>query len=243
MKRYLHIIVLTFLLPSCALFDPYRSVTYDQRGSSWQFQVDPETVGYSVEKLAEIDAYVETLSTDAIVVILRGQVLWEYGDTTRLSYLASVRKSILAMLYGNYVENGTIDLDLTLADLGMDDVQGLLPIEKRAAVKDLIAARSEESITRLRILAAIWQRLRCVGRRSQAATICIAIGILMPQALCSNSSPKKTFTMRWIQVSPDHWGLSIGTAASTEKMVTLLAPSINPIIWCYPLVIWRNSVS
>ncbi len=68
--------------------------------------------------------------------------MWEYGDTTRLSYIASVRKSILAMLYGNYVANGTINLNSTLADLGMDDVQGLLPIEKRAEVKDLLAARS-----------------------------------------------------------------------------------------------------
>jgi CubicO group peptidase (beta-lactamase class C family) len=142
MKRYLQIIALIFLLPSCALLDPYRSVTYDQPGSPWQSQLDPEAVGYSLEKLAEVGAYVETLSTDAIVVITGGRVLWEYGDTTQLSYVASVRKSILAILYGNYVANGTIDLDLTLADLGMNDVQGLLPIEQLASVKDLIAARS-----------------------------------------------------------------------------------------------------
>ena len=46
------------------------------------------------------------------------------------------------MLYGNYVANGMIDLDLTLEDMGMDDVGGLLPIEMRATVRHLISARS-----------------------------------------------------------------------------------------------------
>ncbi len=142
MIRYIQIMVLGFLLTGCSLFYPYHSVSFDQPGTPWQFHVDPVAAGYSTEKLAAVGAYVKTLSTDAVVVIVDEQVLWEYGNTTQLSYLASVRKSILAMLYGNYVANGTIDLNLTLADLGMDDVQGLLPAEKRAAVKDLIASRS-----------------------------------------------------------------------------------------------------
>jgi CubicO group peptidase (beta-lactamase class C family) len=40
------------------------------------------------------------------------------------------------------VENGTIDLEATLEDLGVDDVGGLLPIEKQATVHHLITARS-----------------------------------------------------------------------------------------------------
>jgi CubicO group peptidase (beta-lactamase class C family) len=46
------------------------------------------------------------------------------------------------MLYGPYVANGTIRLDATLKDLGMSDIGGLLPIEERAGVIDLITARS-----------------------------------------------------------------------------------------------------
>jgi CubicO group peptidase (beta-lactamase class C family) len=53
-----------------------------------------------------------------------------------------VRKSILAILYGNYVADGTINLDATLEDLQFDDKGGLLPIERKATVKDLITARS-----------------------------------------------------------------------------------------------------
>ena len=129
MKRYLLIIALVSLVTGCASFNPYSSVTFDQPGTPWQFQADPENKSYSVEKLLEVKSYAETLSTDAIVVVVDGKVLWEFGDTTQLSYIASVRKSILSMLYGKYVADGTIDLNLTLADLEMDDVQGLLPIE------------------------------------------------------------------------------------------------------------------
>jgi CubicO group peptidase (beta-lactamase class C family) len=46
------------------------------------------------------------------------------------------------MLYGYWVENGTIDLETTLADLGFDDIGGLLPIEREASIHHLITARS-----------------------------------------------------------------------------------------------------
>jgi CubicO group peptidase (beta-lactamase class C family) len=41
-----------------------------------------------------------------------------------VSYLASVRKSILAMLYGNYVASGKVRLNQTLAEIGIDDLGG-----------------------------------------------------------------------------------------------------------------------
>lgn len=46
------------------------------------------------------------------------------------------------MLYGKYVENGQIDLDKTIADLDIDDVEGILPREQSATVQDIISARS-----------------------------------------------------------------------------------------------------
>ena len=76
------------------------------------------------------------------VVSVGGRSLFEYGDLGHLSYLASVRKSILAILYGKYVENGTIDLTRTLADLGFTDVGGLEPRELEAKILDLVTARS-----------------------------------------------------------------------------------------------------
>lgn len=116
--------------------------SFDQIGTPWEFHDVPEGVGYSTERLLEAGAYVDSLPTHAVVVVVNGKILCEYGNTIDQSYIASIRKSVLSMLYGNYVANGTIDLDLTLADLGMDDVQGLLPVEKLATVRDLITARS-----------------------------------------------------------------------------------------------------
>lgn len=107
-------------------------------GVNWE----RETNGLSPELVREVDAYVHTLDTTGLMVVQHGRVIYEYGDVTRLSYLASARKSVLSMLYGPYVAAGKIRLDATLADLGMSDVGGLLPIEERAKVIDLITARS-----------------------------------------------------------------------------------------------------
>jgi len=101
-----------------------------------------ETNGLSPETVRGVDAFVHTLDTTGLMVVRHGRVIYEYGDVTRLSYLASARKSVLSMLYGRYVAAGKIRLDATLADLDMSDVGGLLPIEEHAKVIDLITARS-----------------------------------------------------------------------------------------------------
>jgi CubicO group peptidase (beta-lactamase class C family) len=81
-------------------------------------------------------------NTTGLVVVDRSRVVFRYGDIDELTYVASVRKSILAMLYGYRVENGTIDLDTTLEQLQVDDIGGLLPIEKQATIGHVITARS-----------------------------------------------------------------------------------------------------
>jgi len=111
-------------------------------GAEWERVKDTRAIGYCQDRLDAATTRVKQLPTTAMLVIVGGRVLWEYGDLTRVSYLASVRKSILAMLYGNYVQSGRIRLDKTMADLKIDDVEGLLPAEKAATVGDLLASRS-----------------------------------------------------------------------------------------------------
>ena len=101
-----------------------------------------EPNGLSPETVQGVDAFVHTLDTTGLMVVKNGRVIYEYGDVKRLSYLASTRKSVLSMLYGANLASGKIRLDATLKDLGMSDVGGLLPIEERAKVIDLITARS-----------------------------------------------------------------------------------------------------
>jgi len=101
-----------------------------------------ENAGLSPEVARGVDAFVHTLDTTGLMVVKGGKVVYEYGNVTEPSYVASARKSVLSMLYGPYVANGTIRLNATLKDLGMSDVGGLLPIEESAKVIDLITARS-----------------------------------------------------------------------------------------------------
>jgi CubicO group peptidase (beta-lactamase class C family) len=114
-------------------------------GSEWEYvnRRSLEDYGWSAVGLRRAWEFIrDSSNTTGLVVVDRGRVVFRFGDIQNLSYVASVRKSILAMLYGNYVENGTIDLDKTLADLGMDDVGGLLDIEKQAKIEHLVTARS-----------------------------------------------------------------------------------------------------
>jgi CubicO group peptidase (beta-lactamase class C family) len=116
----------------------------DQRfpGADWEHVTKPEAVGFSGPKLALLGNWMKTLDTTAIVVVVGGRILFEYGDVKHVSVLASARKSVLGMLYGKYVGNGTIDLDRTVKDVGLDDVQKFLPIEQGARLQDLLMARS-----------------------------------------------------------------------------------------------------
>ena len=110
--------------------------------AGWEKLADPATAGYCQDKLDLVTARAKALPTTAMMAVVGGRVVYEYGDLTAVSYLASVRKSVLAMLYGKYVASGKIRLEKTLADLKIDDHGGLLDIEKRATVADLLGARS-----------------------------------------------------------------------------------------------------
>ena len=120
-------------------------------GLEWE-KASPESMGYSAEKFADLTAYIDkNLSTTSMMVVVDGKVIYEYtkpgrtlADTVRI---ASCRKSLLSMMYGKYVEDGTIDLEATLEDLGIDEdpatIDGaLLPVERKAKVRHLITARS-----------------------------------------------------------------------------------------------------
>lgn len=108
----------------------------------WERWSDPAEGGFSAVGLEAVRQRLGEMSTSGMMVVSGGRVVFEHGDLAEVSYLASVRKTILAMLYGPHVADGTIDLDRTLADLGIDDVQGLTDGEKQATVRHVISARS-----------------------------------------------------------------------------------------------------
>jgi CubicO group peptidase (beta-lactamase class C family) len=110
--------------------------------AEWTRVPSVREAGYSQAGLDSVRTLLASGASSGFMAVVGGRVLMEYGDLDTLSYLASVRKSILAMLYGNYVATGKVNLDKTLAQLGIDDIGGLLPSEKEATIRDLLTARS-----------------------------------------------------------------------------------------------------
>lgn len=108
---------------------------------NWQ-TVEPKAAGFSSGRLAALTPFLQSLDTSALMVVAGGRVVYSYGDLETISYIASCRKSVLAMLYGNYVASGKIQLAKTLREMKIDDLGGLLPSELDATVEDLITARS-----------------------------------------------------------------------------------------------------
>src|SRR4051812_39716746 len=78
----------------------------------------PETLGNASPALrlrasSGLDALEQTLftkPTTSLIVVKAGKIVYSYGEISHVSYLASARKSVLSMLYGNYVAKGVFDL-------------------------------------------------------------------------------------------------------------------------------------
>jgi CubicO group peptidase (beta-lactamase class C family) len=111
-------------------------------GGEWQQYRTPEEAGWSSRGLAEAKAFYDEIGAAAFLVVYDGRVLVSWGDPVRRFMCHSVRKSFLSALYGTHVEDGTIDIDKKLADLGIDDKYPLTETEKQARVRDLLRARS-----------------------------------------------------------------------------------------------------
>ncbi|MCX7974757.1 MAG: beta-lactamase family protein [Candidatus Aminicenantes bacterium] len=111
-------------------------------GKTWERYASPEAAGFSSSGLQLALEYLKTLATTSLVVVHNGRILLDYGDTSELSYLASVRKSVLSMLFGIFIARGQIRLNKTLAELNLTDHGGLLPQELEATIEHLLSARS-----------------------------------------------------------------------------------------------------
>ena len=135
-------------LPGAKMHEGYtrssedRLTPYELQPQPWEC-CTPEEAGYDSRKLEALRKELQdNYTTTSMLIAVGGKMIFSYGDITEPVRIASCRKSLMSMLYGKYVENGTIDLDATLEALGIDDIGGLLPIERQATVRNLLTARS-----------------------------------------------------------------------------------------------------
>src|SRR4051794_9372081 len=112
-------------------------------GRSWERSSAPEEAGFRSAGLNTLEQTLFTKPTTSLLIVKNGKIVYSYGDISHVSYLASARKSVLSILYGNYVANGTIDLNKTVGDLGINEAgEGLSPLEKTATVRHLLMSSS-----------------------------------------------------------------------------------------------------
>ena len=124
---------------------PVASQSASQRvpAAQWMRYANVGEAGFDPAKLGAARAAWEELPSSAFLIVSDGAVVDAWGDVGRRFMCHSVRKSFLSGLYGIYWDRGEIELNKTLADLGLDDEpEPLLESEKQARILDLLKARS-----------------------------------------------------------------------------------------------------
>lgn len=109
---------------------------------NWEKYKNIEQSGFSREKLAIAKAYYDSLNSSSFLIIQNGRIVADWGDINRRFIIHSTRKGILNSLYGIYSENGTIDLNRTIGEIGITDKDSLSELEKSAKIIHLLKSRS-----------------------------------------------------------------------------------------------------
>ena len=110
-------------------------------GETWE-KADVQGSGWSPQKLDDAWRYLHTVPAGSVMVVDRGRVVAEWGDTAKRVKMSSARKSFLSALYGIYISEGRLDMGKTLAQLGIDDDPPLTIAERQATLRMVLQARS-----------------------------------------------------------------------------------------------------
>lgn len=102
-----------------------------------------DTSYFSKEKFKELHDYLkEESETTSMMVLENGKVVFEYGDVSEISDIKDSKAGLISLLFGKYVENGTINLQETLKANNINEYNGLLAIEKQATIENLLTSTS-----------------------------------------------------------------------------------------------------
>ena len=130
------IFLLIFISPSWASADSTFPDTM------WQRISPPESAGFSSTKLAEAKQRFDHMASNSFIVVYKGKLLVAWGNIDEKLDVYSVRKSFLSALYGMFIDSKQIDVNRSLASLGINDFDGLSDLERSACILDLLKARS-----------------------------------------------------------------------------------------------------
>ncbi len=105
--------------------------------------VSPESKGFSSSGLEKLEDHIKHSGSSALLILVDGDVIFDWGETKRKHTIHSMRKALLSSLYGIAIERGQIDTSMTLRELHIDDIEpSLTDAERNARIADLLKSRS-----------------------------------------------------------------------------------------------------
>src|SRR5438128_5144837 len=127
-------ILLTIFFIIVLISEPYSMSAHQHYpGKIWSKVKTPEELGWSSEKLKLARQYSESIGSAAVMIIVNGEILDEWGETTKKFNVHSIMKNFMNALYGIAVRDGKINIQSTLAELNIDDNEpSLTPAEQQA---------------------------------------------------------------------------------------------------------------
>jgi CubicO group peptidase (beta-lactamase class C family) len=98
--------------------------------------------GWSETGIAAAGEAAASMPEGCTIVVQGGRLVAIWGDASRRTKLSSIRKSFLSALFGIWAETPGLDLDRTLAEIGVDEVPPLSATERSATIRMLLQSRS-----------------------------------------------------------------------------------------------------
>jgi len=137
-------VLFCFIFFHCPLIDPPSVWVHENYpGTKWDRVTAPEKFGWSTKKLETAEKYAESINSAGVFVIFNSFVIADWGNTSYRFPCHSIRESLLNALYGIHVQEGNIDISMTVNELGIDDnPPSLTKEEKQATIQMLLQARS-----------------------------------------------------------------------------------------------------
>lgn len=103
----------------------------------------PKSPHWNAPAITQLASDAPQHRSDALIIAKDGELVLRQGQAVEKINTHSVRKSILAVLYGMAIEKGLVELDDSLEELGFDDREApLTTAEKKATIRDLMMSRS-----------------------------------------------------------------------------------------------------
>ncbi len=103
----------------------------------------PEAKGNSSEKLNLLKMHLEASGSSSMIIMVDGDIIFEWGETNKKHLIHSMRKAMLNSLYGIAIKNKQVDTSKTLKALKINDIPPMLTEKELSArVADLLRSRS-----------------------------------------------------------------------------------------------------